>query len=273
MPVHSFDLADSPPQSLIGSPQTRSAQAPSEAIGVRQLSHVQHGRVNIESAVGDLPYDVEEFLIPGFRSLDEAMKRYWQGVRVPMKDGYRFMRVKIAGGDKSLMIWNDELVGGRARLPVAALDRTGAEFNPEKYSPASLPMTIRYPSRRGDLAVKVFRPVPYLVDYKMYIWAERKRDADSILYQVLTRFTPLADFRMFDGKLQGTVVVKYDGYSDASDKEVGHDQHANVRYEVSLTAEAWLPLPEQVVPTVLGRVTFIQERLGEILDSYIGSNV
>ena len=40
---------------------------------------------------------------------------------------------------------------------------------------------------------------------------------------------------------------------------------------MSLTAEAWLPLPEVVVPTVLGRVTVIQERLGQILSASVGS--
>lgn len=274
MPVYDFSDSELPPNlhDLGNGPASVGPNmGPPYVPGVTQSSHLEHGRVKTQSSIGDLPYSVEEFLIPGFKALDDAMRRYWSGMRVPMKDGYRFMRVKVAGGDKSLLIWNDELVGGRARLPVGAIDRTGHEFNPNKYSPASLPICVRYPSKRGDLAVKVFRPVPFLVNYKLVIWAERKRDAEYILYQVLTRFTPLADFRMYDGKLQGTVVLKYDGCEDASDKEVGHDQHANIRYETSLTAEAWLPLPEQVVPTVLGRVTTMKEQLGEILISNIGS--
>ena len=268
IPIHDFGVGPGP--GGFRGDQNTASLAPPEPAGVRQLSHVQHGRVNVQSAVGADPVDVEEFVGQGFRPLDEAMKRYFSGIRVPMKDGYRFMRVKIAGGDKSLMIWNDELVGGRARLPVAAIDRTGHEFNPEKYSPAYLPMALRYLSKEKDLVAKVFRPVPFLVNYKLTIWAERKRDAEAIDHQVLTRFTPLADFRMFDGKLNGTVVLKFDGSTDASDKETGYDQHANVRYEVSLTAEAWLPLPEVVVPTILGRVTVIQERLGQILETYVG---
>ena len=244
---------------------------PSDIPGLLQSSHVERGRINVGLAVGDYPWDVEEFLIPGFRALDDAMKRYWSGIRIPMKDGYRFMRIKVAGGDKSLMIWNDELVGGRARLPVAAIDRTSHEFNPEKYSTATLPMCIRYASKRGDLAIKVFRPVPFIVSYKLSVWGERKRDADYALFQILTRFNPLAEFRMFDGKLQGTVVNKLTGSEDVSDKEVGHDQSADVRYEISYTSEAWLPLPEQVLPTVLGRVTTLRERTGQILASSLGS--
>ncbi len=194
------------------------------------------------------------------------MRRYWSGIRVPTKDSYRFMRVKIAGGDRSLMIWHDELKGGRTYLPAAGIDRTSHAFNPEKYSPNTThPMALRYPSRRGDLAIKIFRPVPFLVNYNLLVWAERKRDADYILYQVLTRFNPLAEFRMYDGHLQGTITLRYEGAQDTSDKEVGADQAANVRYEIGMVAEAWLPLPEQVVKTVLGRVTVLQERVGAIL--------
>lgn len=253
--------------------QTPAAQSPTpqQPDGLRQSSHAQGGRVSYDGMLQTVPGDVEEFLIPGFRSLDAAMKRFWSGIRVPTKDAYRFMRVKIAGGDRSLLIWNDELKGGRARLPVAALDRTGHEFNPEKYSPSTLPMTIRYPSRRGDLATKVFRPLPYLVEYKMYIWGERKRDVDHILYQVHTRFSPLAEFWMSDGKIQGTVTLRFGGSTDASDKEVGFDQQANVRYEVSMTAEAWLPLPEKTVPTVLGHASVIKERVGNVLLASSGS--
>ena len=236
-----------------------------EIPAVRQTSHAEGGRNPFDgSDFLSYPSHVEEFLQPGFRSLDDAMKQYWSGIRVPTKDSYRFMRVKISGGDKSLLIWNDDLKEGRARLPLAAISREGAEFNPAKYSPNILPMTSRYLSRRGDLAALVYRHTPWLVSYKLTFWAEHKRDAEYILYQALTRFNPLAEFKMFDGKIQGNVQLRFEGSSDSSDKETGYDQHANVRYELNCTAEAWLPLPEKIVKTVLGRVVNLQESLGEI---------
>jgi hypothetical protein len=237
-----------------------------EIPGLRQSSHVEGGRTKIAGTdLETYPYHLEEFLQPGFWSLDSAMKQYWTGIRVPTKDSYRFMRVKIAGGDKSLLIWADDLKEGRVRLPLAAIDRGSHEFNKEKFSPAYHAMTARYLSSRGNLAAKVYRPVPFLVDYKIIIWTERKRDAEHILYQALTRFNPLAEFKMFDGKIQGNVQRRYGGCNDASDKETGYNQHANVRYEISVQAEAWLPLPEKIVPTVLGRVTPLKEKLGEVL--------
>ncbi len=264
MPIYSFDsdvqipkaqeLAKSIPPGLPAIP------------GIRQSSHVEGG---VSQILGPdlmaIPYDLEEFIQPGFRALDNAMKHYWSGIRVPTKDAYRFMRVKVAGGDVSLLIWSDDLVGGRVRLPLAAISREGWKFNPERFSPAWHAMTARYVNTRGNLASKVYRPVPFMVEFNLTIWAEHKRDIEYIIYQVDTRFNPLAEFRMFDGKLEGNVQLHHNGTQDASDKEAGYDQHASVRYEVAMSAEAWLPLPEKVIPTILGRVTILKEQVGQIL--------
>jgi len=269
MPVYNFDNDFS----VKGSATQSLPFGLKEIPAVRQLSHAESGRTPLDgSDLQTYPNHLEEFLQPGFWSLDSAMKQYWCGIRVPTKDSYRFMRVKVAGGDKSLLIWADDLKEGRARKPLAAISREGHEFNPEKFSPAYHAMTARYLSRRGNMAAKIFRPVPFLVEYKLIIWTERKRDAEYILYQILTRFNPLAEFRMFDGKIEGNVQLRYGGCTDASDKETGFDQHANVRYEISTTAEAWLPLPEKIVPTVLGRVALLKEKLGEVLLAGLGSS-
>lgn len=243
-----------------------------ELPAARQLSHAEGGinkLANLE--LEGYPYNLEEFLQPGFWALDSAIKQYWSGVRVPTKDSYRFMRVKIAGGDKSLLIWADDLKEGRARLPLAAISRESHEYNPQKHSPQYHAMAVRYLGTRGNLAAKIFRPVPYLVNYNLIIWTEHKRDAEYILYQTMTRFNPLAEFRMSDGKIAGNVQMRFGGSSDASDKEASSDQYANVRYEMSFKAEAWLPLPEKIVPTVLGRVGVVREKLGEILLSGLSS--
>jgi len=266
MPLYNFDSDFTVNPAKHNTPPTEIPFGLNQIPAVSQLSHAEGGRNPFDGTdFMAYPYHLEEFLIPGFRSLDDSMKQYWSGMRVPTKDNYRFMRVKIAGGDKSLLIWTDELKEGRARLPVAAISRDGHQFNPEKFSPAYHSMTARYLSTRYDQAAKIFRPTPWLVDYSLVIWAERKRDAEYILYQTLTRFNPLAEFRMFDGKLEGSVQIRFGGSTDASDKEIGFDQYAAVRYEVTMTAEAWLPLPEKIVKTVLGRVGVLRERSGEIL--------
>lgn len=236
-----------------------------EQPSVRQSSH-SGGRSGIDGReLESYPYNLEEFLIPGFRSLDAAVKQYFSGVRVPTKENYRFMRVKISGGDKSILVWNDDLAEGRVRLPVASISRESFEFNPDKYSPVYHSMGFRYLNTAGTMAAKYFRPVPYLVKYSMVIWTEFKRDADYIIFQLATRFNPIAEFRMFDGHIAGNVQLRFEGSTDSSDKEAGFDQYANKRYDLNFTAEAWLPLPPKVVPTVLGTVGTITERAGSIL--------
>lgn len=269
MPIYDFN------QDLtVKKEQTQAMHIPHglrEMPSARQISHSEGRKPLDGQSLQAYPYHLEEFLATGFWSLDAAMRKYWSGIRVPTKDSYRFMRVKVAGGDKSVLTWADELNEGRIRLPVAALDRTKHEFNAEKFSPAYHSMTARYLNARGDTAARVYRPVPYLVSYTMIVWANRKRDIEYIMYQVMTRFNPLAEFRMFDGKIAGAVQLRFNGVSDASDKEVGHDERAKVRYEVDMQAEAWLPLPEKIVPTILGRVNILREIGGDILAAAKGS--
>lgn len=244
-------------------------QAPAAA---KQSSHAQGGRTRLHTG-GQIidPTDVEDFLMPGFHALDGAMKTYWSGMRVPTRDSYRFCRIKVAGGDKSLLVWRDDLVNGRVRLPVGSLNQTKVEFNKDRFSPAYMPMVMRYPTKRGDRAILVYRPVPWLVEYTFSIWAEFKRDAEYIKYQVLTRFNPLAVFRMADGHIQGDVTLRFSGSNDQSDKEAPFDQHRLIKYDYSMTAEAWLPLPERLVPTVLGHVLSVKNDSGDTLLSVLGN--
>lgn len=237
-------------------------------VAVAQSSDVQGGRSKIYGEpLGTQPEFIQEFLMPGFRALDEAMKTYWSGIRIPTKDSYRFMRIKVAGGDKSVLIWRDQLKDGRVKFPVASINRTTHEFNPYKFSSPALVMTRRYTSSRMDRVALIRRPVPFLVKYTLTIWASWKNDADHALQQILTRFNPLAEFVMRDQHLQGSVQLRYEGAADTSEKEAGFDQKAKTRYEISMTAEAWLPLPELVVPTILGHVNTVKEyATGQLLE-------
>jgi len=238
---------------------------------LKQLSHAQGGRTRFHTGGPVIdPNDVEDFLMPGFHALDGALKMYWSGMRVPTRDAYRFCRVKVAGGDPTLLIWRDDLMNGRVRLPVGSLNQAKVEFNKDRFSPAYMPMVVRYPTKRADRAILVYRPVPWLVEYTFSVWAEFKRDAEFIKYQVLTRFNPLAVFRMADGHIQGDVTLRFGGLNDQSDKEAPFDQQRLIKYDFSMTAEAWLPLPERLVPTVLGHVLSVKDDSGDVLFSALG---
>jgi hypothetical protein len=287
MPIHEFTIDYTPAapythvpslSASVGGGSGAEAAGPSrQPDGQQQWSHIhappvgvasspKQGRVSVLGQSSGVAHeDIEDFLLPGFRALDEGMKMYWSGMRVPTKDAYRFLRIKVAGADKSVLIWRDELLNGRARLPVGALSRSKEEFNKDKFSPAYHPMRVRYASVRGNLAILTYRPTPWLVEYTLSVWAEHKRDAEYVKYQVLTRFNPLAEFRMSDGRVQGTLTIRFGGAQDQSDKEASFEQHRLIKYEYTMTAEAWLPLPERVLPTVLGPVVTVKDVADQLL--------
>lgn len=216
-----------------------------------QISNIDNQVANTweKGRVGSI--QMVESLDKGFHYLDEAMKAYWSDLRIPSKDFTRFLRTKIAGASKAVQVWTEDLKNGRVILPVMSISRGSHTFNPEKFSPAYHPMAMRFLNGQRTLIKKIFRPVPYLVEYTMTILAEHKRDAEYALAQVINRFNPLAEFEAFDGHIRGVVTLRPGTSQDQSDKEASADQWAKIKYEITTTVEAWLSLPEQVIPTVI----------------------
>lgn len=212
-------------------------------IGGRIANTWEKGRVE--------SYDTEEFAQPAFHYLDEAMKLYFSDIRIPTKDSTRFLKVKIAGTNKAVQVWTEELKHGRAQLPVMSISRGAHNFNPDKFSPAKHPMRRLFTNIQKTRVKFIFRPVPLLVDYTITILAEHKRDAEYALQQILTRYNPIAEFRCSDSHISGCIQLRPAGTNDISDKEVSAEQWAKVKYEITTTAEAWLALPEQTKPTVI----------------------
>lgn len=207
----------------------------------------------------DIDSDVLSFIIPGFRALDNGMKHYWSGIKVPTIDSYRFMSVKVAGGDKSILVWSDDLKNGRVSVPVCSINRTDEAFNEQRFSLAIHPMAIKYPNYDGTYAVMVYRPVPFIVRYNLHVWASFKTDLEYIKAQVLTRFNRVGIFKINDGKLTGDVTLHFDGSNNTTDVDAPFDKTAYKRFDVSLKAEAWLPLPERIVKTILSNVVAIND--------------
>jgi hypothetical protein len=215
--------------------------------------------------------DTQDINVPGFRTMDEGMKRFLTGINIPTKDGMKKVEARIAGGDKSVLRWIQDYLkdGGRPKLPVISINRTGAEWNPQKFSPAYHPMRMRFLDSDGSRIKFVYRPQPYMIEYQISIWAERKRDAEYIQYDIMTRFNPLAVIEVGDEHINGPLTLSFNGMTDSSDIEMGADDVPKIRYDISISAEGWLPIPtSKIVPSVLGRVTTLNdEDTGDILES------
>ncbi len=210
--------------------------------------------------------DVRSVLPMGFHAMDAGVKAWLSDIQVPTGDSTRPLTVRVAGGDKTFLLWQQDLSAGRIKLPVLSINRTGMKYNPEKFSPPYAPYTWRFADREGRKIIQTYRPWPALIDYTLSLWGERKRDNEYVAYQILTRCNPLGEFVVDDGQLRGAVQVRFNGATDNSDVDIGADELAKVRYDMEITIEGWLPLPEKIVPSVLGKVGVLHEFAGDFLE-------
>lgn len=282
MPIHEFDFQGAGPGNLQDMRYTPKTSQPPGAPEPKPLIDPKPLNFPDDTARDDIFFedmninkaeDVAEILPQGYRTMDRGIKNYFSGIRIPTKDGIRMMQVRIAGGDKTFLVWRQDLRRGRVTLPVMSINRGSASYNPEKFSPPYHIMARRFVDNTGGRIAAAFRPVPYLIDYAMTIWAEHKRDAEYATYQINTRFNPLAEFVIEDEHLKGTVILRWNDWTDSSDKDVDADVRPNTRYDISITIEGWLPLPEKLLPTILGKVTTFRELDGQALQNVQGRDV
>jgi hypothetical protein len=214
--------------------------------------------------------DVRAVLTMGFESSDKSIKAWLSDIVVPTKDGIKDVAIRMPRGDKTILVWQQDLKEGRAKLPVMSVHRNSAEFHAQKFSPPYLRLRKQFADSGGTRLALIYRPRQFLVEYQATLWAEFKQDAEYVLYQVMTRFSPLAEIRVSDEFMQGNLIMRFGGWTDASEIEAARDTVAKVRYDFSWTAEAWLPLPRKLMPAILGRIQTLQETSGEVLQAQIG---
>ena len=205
--------------------------------------------------------DVNSFLVNGLKTMDRGVKEYFQDIMVPTIDGARPLIVRVAGGDKTILFWKQDLDSGRIKLPIMSVNNTGFQFNPNKSTPAESGNYFyrRFADKDGTRIVLSPREYPVLIDYTLSVWAERKRDMEYINWQVTTRFNPIAEWLVEDEFNTGRMIATFEGSSNNSDLDVDANQLAKVRYDISIKVEGWMSLPGRIVPTVLGKVTNLAE--------------
>ena len=220
------------------------------------------------------PEELVTTLLPALHHVDLGIKNYFSDVVVPVDGGLRTatVTVRIAGGEKATLIWKqqirDGLRNGMIKLPVIAVNRESFEFNPQKFSPAYMPIARRFVDSAGSRMELTYRPYPVLINYTIGMWAERKRDIEYMLFQIIPRFNGgLAEIQVDATTITGTVPMKMNSCTDNSDKEAEADSTLKVQYDISITAEGWIPLPQKLLPTVLGHaVDFREYTTGEFLE-------
>lgn len=221
---------------------------------------ITHDPINTE-----VSEDVRTVLPKGFHAVDEGVLNYLNNIIIPTQDGQKQLTTRVAGGDKTFLFWKQDLDANRIQLPVMSINRTGFRWDHTRFSPPYMYMNKRFVKEDGSRVALIYRPWPCTVDYTFSLWTERKRDMEYAIYQIITKFNPLAETIIEFETLRGNIRGKMNEGTINSDIDIGAEEQAKVRYDLSSTWEAWLPLPEKIMPTILGRVGIILEDTGEIL--------
>lgn len=221
----------------------------------------------------NVPEEIISPILPGLHHIDMGLKNYFSDIVVPTDGGLRTTpaTIRISGGEKSTLLWKQDIRGelknGRIKLPVLAINRESFEYNPLKFSPAYMPIARRFVDSDGTRMELMYRPYPVIVNYTLAMWAERKRDLEYMLFQIIPRFNGgLAEFQVDAGTMTGSIPMKMNTTTDNSDKEAEANSLAKVQYDISISAEGWIPLPQKILPTVLGHAASFAESSGAFLE-------
>jgi hypothetical protein len=260
MAIHDFSQA--PRQNVGGDPQREQVPTlPVHLPGAPNLARITNKPFDDAQTKTN---DVTAFVQPGWATMDRGVKEYFSDIKVQVKDVVKSLTVRVAGGDKSILYWKQDLKSGRIQLPVMSINRGGVRQNPQRQGHPVNAAYRRFTDREGTRMLLTPREWPCLIDYTLSIWTERKEDMELITYQIVTRFNPLAEWRVQDEHMHGPIIAKLNNVSDVSDKEAAPDTLAKVKYDISITIEGWLWLPGRIVPTVLGQVQVLQDYSGEV---------
>ncbi len=268
MAIYHFN---SDPKTTYPAPQDHKESAP--AVPFRPFNipdKSKQTRITFDDLNVNIQEEVSGVNLPGFYTIDKGMKDFFSNIVIPTKDSTKKVEARIAGGDKSVLRWVQDYLkdGGRPKLPVISINRASAAWHAEKFTPAYYPISRSFIDSEGSRVKYTYRPLPYMIEYQISIWAERKRDAEYILYDILSRFSPLAVAEVGDEWIKGPLTIANNGFTDSSDIDAQSTDVPKVRYDISLSAEGWLPVSgEKIVPTVLGRVQTLYEDNGTFLES------
>ncbi len=143
------------------------------------------------------------------------------------------------------------LVVDRVRLPMMSLYASNYSFNMNRYTyhkalnyfrgrDGKPGLTMRE-TRDRDTILGLSRGLPVDIGYTLTIWTYFVEDMNQILEQVLQKFSPIAYIRV-----QGVwweTIVKLDAIANNVDMEPGNTANRVIKFQISMTAESYVPQP------------------------------
>ena len=192
----------------------------------------------------------------GFYHIDLAVKNFFDGIKIPTKDGHKTIEIIVIGGQKDYLYFKQDYMKSRDRvkLPILSINRTSWNFNPNKYSIPYLHAFQKFTDRDKFIAKKYYRNWPFIINYSAAIWSSTKEDAELLMAEILPRFDPLASIQIQTDEIGGTIQSKLVSCNDSTDIELSPDDLVKVRYDMSFECQGWLALKSIEMPVIRGIV-------------------
>jgi len=209
----------------------------------------------------------------GFRAIDEAVKKLFHNIKV-IDDQGKVFGVPIIWGSQEKAVAailqanvrkDNSGVVDRITLPAMSVYQTSQDFPKERYvyhmamdyrrginrvnncdqpigNPMGSPSTAYKEVRENDTVLGYTRGVPVNLGYKLTIWTSFWEDMNQIMEQISTKFNTHLAYIKVQGVTNWESVVKIDSVSSNLDTDPGEEKRV-FKYEISLTAESYIPQP------------------------------
>ena len=169
---------------------------------------------------------------------------------------------------------DNTLVVDRLRLPMMAIVSKEIAFNQNRYTyhqaidwlrdKTGKPSFYENEKYKRDTVFGVTRGIPIDVSYQLLFWTMYLEDANQILEQIVTKFSPIAYIKVRG--VNWETILKLDGISNNLEIDVGDQALRIIKFQVNMTAETYVAQP------IVRKKAVLETRI-EIVNSTVEENI
>ena len=216
------------------------------------------------------------------RGTDEAVMDMFRDIVVLDEDG-KAIPVPIIWGSAERAVLaivqenvrkDDTLVVDRLRLPMMAIVSRDYSFNQNRYTYHQAIDWLRdktgkpgfYESEKfkRDTVFGVTRGIPIDVSYQLTFWTMYLEDANQILEQIVTKFSPIAYIKVRG--VSWETILKLDSIANNLEIDVGDAALRIIKFQVNMTAETYVAQP------IVRKKAVLETRI-EVVNSTVEENI
>ena len=195
----------------------------------------------------------------GVRGCDEAMRDLFsnlvvideRGVAHPVPIIWATQERAVAALVQENFRKDTSLVVDRVKLPMMSIYSSNFTFNQSRYTyhkainyfrgADGKPGLTQREKYDRDTVFGLARGIPVDIGYTLTLWTYFVEDMNQILEQILLKFSPVAYIRVQG--VQWETIVKLDAIANNIDIEPGNTANRVVKFQISMTAETYIPQP------------------------------